>query len=108
MCDCVYFLLRTSKITINKRLNGFIVNNVLLQFNNCQFNALTYSIWKLEHNSLKRRYIFPKSLSGVSADPSEQLGAKNSILPKNDLRSFCTNMTTYCVDFCDFVLVGDL
>ena len=30
---------------------------------------------------------------GVSADPAEQLGAKNSISPKNDLRSFCTNVT---------------
>ena len=32
-------------------------------------------------------------MSGVSADPEEQLGAKNSISPKNDLRSFSTNVT---------------
>ena len=58
----------------------------------CQFNALTGAILKLEHNSRKRRYIFPKS---VSVDPAEELGAKNSISPKNDLglRSFCTNVS---------------
>ena len=32
-------------------------------------------------------------MSGVSADPAEQLGAKNSISPKNDFRSFCSNVT---------------
>ena len=32
-------------------------------------------------------------MSGVSADPAEQLSAKNSISPKNDFRSFCSNVT---------------
>ena len=41
------------------------------------------------------RYIFSKSVSGISADPEKQLGAKNSISPKNDLRSFCTNVTIW-------------
>ena len=49
----------------------------------------------MEHNSRTRRRIFPKSVSSVSADPEEQVGAKNSISPKNDLGSFCTNVTNY-------------
>ena len=52
-----------------------------------------------------RRYIFLKSESGIIADPEEQLGAKHSISPKNDLGSFCTDVTickrwrNYCEKF---------
>ena len=62
--------------------------------------VLTYAIQKLEHNLQMRRHIFAKSVSSISADPEEQVGAKNSISPKNDLRSFCTNVTIYkcCVN----------
>ena len=35
-------------------------------------------------------------MPGISADPEEKLGAKNSISSKNDLFSFCTNVTICC------------
>ena len=61
----------------------------------CQFNALTYAVrnWSITCENVD--VFFPKSVSdvGTAADPAEQVGAKNSISPKNDLRSFCTNVT---------------
>ena len=37
-------------------------------------------------------------MSSVNADPEEQVGAKNSISPKSDLSSFCTNVTISKLD----------
>ena len=45
-CDCLYLLLCHNKITINEKLNGFIVGPYALAYFMiyCQFNALTYAI----------------------------------------------------------------
>ena len=88
----VYYCV-TSKITIDERLSGFIGYNVLLRFNKCaDLRNLETGAYKTLQNSRRRRDIFSKSVSGVSADLEEQLGATNSISSKKGLRSFCTKI----------------